>query len=308
MKKDFKEKAAGLILAAGASTRMGQPKQLLHIATGNLLDHIINEAVKSELDHVVLVLGFMAEEIKRSINKNRDNRKLVIVENRNWENGISSSIITGVSAIQDAYDHCMVILADMPYISSSLINHLLHQYLASGSNLGAITTGRKRSQPVIFSRSLYSEIYDLKGDTGAKYLFKKYADKVCFVKPNNAYNDMDLDTPDDYLKYLNSTLNDKKHKDEKISGLFQSVVNHYGEDNSDVKKVFSALVKTTLNYRDHLLRDKGITVIVSDVRAALDALIPTLTTGRLPENIDKISLNLLKIWMDELKILGKNRY
>lgn len=203
MKKEPEGKAAGIILAAGASTRMGYPKQLLKAAAGNLLGHIINEALKSELEHVVTVLGYKASEIRGAINKEKDSEKLAIIENRDWEKGMSSSIIAGISHIRNSYDHCMVILADMPYISSGLINHLLSQYLDSGLKIGAIITG-KRSHPVIFNRALYNEMCGLKGDIGARFLFEKYPDEVCLVKPEGTFNDLDLDTPDDYLKYRNS--------------------------------------------------------------------------------------------------------
>ncbi|MBN2059950.1 MAG: nucleotidyltransferase family protein [Deltaproteobacteria bacterium] len=306
MKKDPKPKVAGLILAAGASIRMGRPKQLLPIGTGTLLDTVINEAVKSELDLVIVILGCRSEEIRKSLNTCLNSQKLTVIENTDWENGISSSLITGISYIHNVYDHCMVILADMPNISSGLINHLLYHYLNSGLKLGAITVGRKRSHPVIFNRSFYSEIYGLKGDIGAKRLFEKYSDKVCLVRPEQGYDDTDLDTPDDYFKYRNLMLEDKRFEDEEITRLFLSTLNHPGKNNADVKKVFSSLVKTTLNYRDHLLRNEGVTVTVSDVRTALDCLIPALATGRLPEKIDNISLNLLKIWIDEFKIMGKN--
>lgn len=203
MKKEPEGKAAGLILAAGSSTRMGYPKQLLKAGTGNLLEHIINETLKSDLEYVITVLGSRAGEIREAINKERYSEKLEIIENRDWENGISSSIITGIAHMRDSYDHCMMILADMPYISSGIINHLLHRYLDSGLKIGAINTG-KRSHPVIFNRALYDDLCGLKGDIGARFLFEKYPDEVCMVKPEEAFNDLDLDTPDDYLKYRNS--------------------------------------------------------------------------------------------------------
>lgn len=89
-----------------------------------------------------------------------------------------------------------------------------------------------------------------------------------------------------------------------IYELFLSVAEHSGQIDDATREVFSALVRSTLRYRDHLLESKGITVTVEDVRITLGWLVPSLQTGRLPDTDDKIRLDLLKIWLDELRTLG----
>ena len=106
--------------------------------------------------------------------------------------------------MEDEYDHCMIILADMPHITANIINSLLHQYLASRLPLGSIKIENRRSHPVIFERRLYPEIHQLQGDLGARDLFIKYSDNVCLVDPEEDYNDMDIDTLDDYLEFEKS--------------------------------------------------------------------------------------------------------
>lgn len=93
-------------------------------------------------------------------------------------------------------------------------------------------------------------------------------------------------------------------EDKEIYELFLSVAEHSGQTDDATREVFSALVKSTLRYRDHLLKSKGITVTVEDVRIALGWLVPSLKTGRLPDTDDKVKLDLLKIWLDELRTLG----
>jgi len=93
-------------------------------------------------------------------------------------------------------------------------------------------------------------------------------------------------------------------EEEDIYKLFLSVAEHSGQKDDATREVFSALVRSTLKYRDHVLESKGITVTVGDVRVALGWLVPSLKTGRLPETDDKIRLELLKIWLDELRTLG----
>ena len=199
-----KKKVAGLLLAAGTSTRMGQPKQLLRVGGETLLDRILNEVLSSDLDLALLVLGSQAQEIKKSLGTALRHPKLKIIENKNYLDGISTSIITGLSEVEDVFDHVMIILADMPLINSSLINLLLHEYLASPWQLGAIKLIGRRSHPVIIGRPFYDELYRLKGDVGARDLFVKYADQVCLVEPEQDYDDVDIDTMEEYLEFKES--------------------------------------------------------------------------------------------------------
>jgi len=196
------KKVAGIFLAAGASVRMGKPKQLLPAGHETVLERVLNEALKSDLDKVVLVLGHQAEEIRSTLGKILRHPKLKVIENRHYRQGMSTSIITGLIEVEDTYDHVMVILGDMPHIDSSVINQLLHRYLDSRFPMGAVKAGKKRTHPVIFSRELYDELHNLKGDVGGRSLFRKYGSRVCLVEPGKPYDDRDLDTPEDYADFL----------------------------------------------------------------------------------------------------------
>ena len=89
-----------------------------------------------------------------------------------------------------------------------------------------------------------------------------------------------------------------------IHRLFMSVLEDSSQNTPAVRGVFHALIRSTLKYRDHILESKGIVITVEDVQAVLDWLTPSLTTGRLPVTDDKVRLDLLKRWLDELKHLG----
>ena len=93
-------------------------------------------------------------------------------------------------------------------------------------------------------------------------------------------------------------------EDKDIYMLFSSVAEHPAQNNESVRSVFSALIKSTLRYRDHMLQSSGIVITVEDVRSALEYLVPSLKTGRLPKTADKIKLDLLKLWLDEIMSLG----
>jgi hypothetical protein len=93
-------------------------------------------------------------------------------------------------------------------------------------------------------------------------------------------------------------------EDEDIYILFSNLAEKVDKENETLKEVFKILIKTTLRYRDNLLKSKGIVTTVEDVSCALDWLVPAMKTGRLPLTDNKIRLDLLKLWLDELKSIA----
>ena len=195
---------AGLILAAGESSRMGKPKQLLPAGESSLLDRILDQALRSELASVTLVLGFQASKIREDLHTPIDSTKLNIIENPRYKEGISSSIIAGLAKVENRFDRVMIMLADMPHVTSNLIDLLLTKHEEAGLPFGAVVRKGRRTHPVIINRTYYEELRGLGGDKGARDLFQKHADKVCLVESPEAYDDMDIDTPEDYQRFLKS--------------------------------------------------------------------------------------------------------
>ena len=198
----LKENVAGVLLAAGASERMGKTKQLLPAGEGILLERVLTETLKSDLDRVVLVLGHQAGEIRSALGQTLEHPKLKVIENTQYHQGISSSIIAGLVEVESTYDHVMILLGDIPHVDSEIINHVRHQYLCSGLPVGAVKIGTKKSHPVIFSRELYGELHRLEGDVGGRPLLDKYAGRTCLVEPEKPYDDRDIDTPKDYSEFI----------------------------------------------------------------------------------------------------------
>lgn len=97
----------------------------------------------------------------------------------------------------------------------------------------------------------------------------------------------------------------EKVDDQEIFKLFLNIAEDAVRDDPTARKVFSMLIQTTLRYRDHVLESNHVVVTVEDVRNALDWLIPSLKTGKLPETDNKIQLDLLKLWLDELRYILK---
>ena len=197
----FGRKVAGILLAAGASTRMGALKQLLPVAGVTLVERTLTAALESRLDRLVLVLGHRAPEIETALSGFIPNPKLTIVHNRHYQEGISSSLVAGVEEIAHSHDHAMILLADMPFIDHHVINLLIEGYLKAQLPMGAIKVGERAAHPVVFRRDLFFELKTLTGDVGARSLLKKYNDRVCLIEPGADYDERDIDDRADYRNF-----------------------------------------------------------------------------------------------------------
>ncbi|MFH1242627.1 MAG: hypothetical protein V1689_09740 [Pseudomonadota bacterium] len=93
-------------------------------------------------------------------------------------------------------------------------------------------------------------------------------------------------------------------EEDEIYRLFLTVMEHPSQNTTPVREVFSKLIKSTLKYRDQMLVSRGLTITVEDVRTVLGWLVPSLVSGQLPETDNRVRLDLLKIWLDDLRNLG----
>ncbi len=196
------ESVAGIVLAAGKSSRMGSTKQLLPFRGRTLLVHSLSQACHSNLAEVILVLGHQYEVIEKNVNSSLCHDKLRIVENKNYSKGLSTSIVAGLDVVENRYNHVMFLLADMPGVGTEMINLLMVRYLDSGLPVGAVSSGGKPVHPVIFNACLFPEIKQMTGDVGARSILKANCTRTCMVEPLEEYDSRDTDTPEDYRKLL----------------------------------------------------------------------------------------------------------
>lgn len=184
-----------IILAAGKSSRLGSPKQLLKYQGKNLLQHSIDVALGSNAAPVLLVLGSESDEIKKQLNKDR----IILIENPDWESGMASSIKYGINKILTGFpekEAVIIMVCDQPYVSSDLLNKLISAYQASGKNIIASRYDQILGTPALFHKTMFAELTALEGDRGAKILFNKFSDEIALVDFKDG--GIDIDTSEDY--------------------------------------------------------------------------------------------------------------
>lgn len=191
-----KDNIAVLVLAAGKSSRMRQPKQLLGWKKTTLLNHAIDQA-KEVTQHVFAVLGAYKDTIEVSIPND-----VTIVFNPNWEQGMGTSIALGISELQNRYNFnaVLIMLADQPLLDSRYLYELKELFMKSECKIAATFYGKSNGVPAIFHNSVFDELIKLNQDYGAKKLMKKLTSDTKSLHPKG--KEIDIDTFETYQELL----------------------------------------------------------------------------------------------------------
>lgn len=189
---------AVIILAAGASRRMGQPKQLLPVSGHPLLRGVARAAVDARVGPVCVVLGANAEKIRPSL----DGLMVDTIVNDAWEEGMGASIRAGLTAMAHllpALRGIIVALGDQPGMSAAHLLRLIQTQYDSGKSIVASRCAGKLSPPVWFAPTHFPALRTLCGDAGARALLQANPRETAVVDADDL---SDLDTPDDYAEFL----------------------------------------------------------------------------------------------------------
>ena len=192
-------KVALVLLAAGESRRMGTPKQLLTYKGSSLVRHAATEAVKSNCEPIVVVLGANSDRISLEIN----DLPVHIIYNPQWQQGMSTSIATGIAALLEMnidLNAVIVALGDQPFVTERVYNCLTQSYYQNEVKAVACNYSDTLGVPAIFDCTLSPELLDMNHQGGAKQILHRYSDRAFNLDLPEAA--IDIDTPADYQKLL----------------------------------------------------------------------------------------------------------
>jgi len=189
---------SALLLAAGESKRMGRPKLLLPLGGSTIIEQAVDNLLGSRVDEVVVVVGYRAQELERKIAR----KPVKIVRNRRYRQGMSTSLIAGLSAIDRRAQAIMVALADQPFVESPLIDELLEEFKKHDRGILVPVCQGRRGHPVVLSLKYRERLLALRGDVGARQLIEENPDDVLEVPVESEGVNVDLNTPEDYTRLV----------------------------------------------------------------------------------------------------------
>lgn len=183
-----------IVLAAGASSRFGSAKQLVRVAGRPLLHSAVARAAEVAGAAVIVVLGARAAELTALLTHSQSS----VVINRDWREGIASSIRAGVARLPASCTAVLVTLVDQAGVTAEDLKRLVSAWRRQPDYIAAARYGTTTGVPAIFPRSTFSDLQSLRGDVGARALLQRNPDRVVRVPMASAA--IDIDTPEDLLK------------------------------------------------------------------------------------------------------------
>ena len=187
-----------VVLAAGASSRFGSPKQLVRLDGHSLLQRAVAHATELLGAAVTVVLGAHAAEIAETMPPGNAG----IIINRDWQEGIGSSIRAGVLRLPGACDGVMLLLADQPLVGSETLRRLMTAWRGHTRQIIASRYAGVTGVPAVFPRWCFGDLIALRGDAGARVVIRRYADHV--IRLDHPEAAVDIDYPEDLLELSSS--------------------------------------------------------------------------------------------------------
>lgn len=182
-----------VVLAAGASTRFGSTKQLVRVNGRPLLHTVVSRAVELAGNSVTVVLGAHAGELAPLLK----HTPAVISVNRDWSEGIASSIREGISHVHATADGVLILLADQAAVTTEDLRRLAGAWRRNPTSIAAAQYAGQLGVPAIFPRWCFRELNELRGDRGAQMLLQRHVDRLVRLPMPSA--ELDIDRPEDLL-------------------------------------------------------------------------------------------------------------
>ena len=188
---------SAILLAAGQSKRMdGENKLLKKYKKKHLINHILNTLTKSKISKIIVVLGFQRSKVRKVLLKNK---KIKCIYNKKYKSGMASSIKAGLKKISQKNTGFLIIHADMPLVSTGIINLFCLGLNKSNKEIFVPINKKKIGNPIGFKSSMIKFLKKIKGDKGAKKIIRRNKHKLYFIKINSKSIFGDFNTQRDFL-------------------------------------------------------------------------------------------------------------
>ena len=181
----------GILLAAGQSRRLKNENKLIKIFKDKpLIHYALNSVQNSKIKKLIIVLGYQFKEVKKKIKKNK---KIIFVHNKNYKNGMSSSIKSGLKKISKKDKGFIILQSDMPFVKTSDINKIYNSIIRKEYLVHALKYKNKIGNPIGFDISILKKFKKIRGNVGAKYMVKRLKNSTNFIKvsSNRVFKDFD---------------------------------------------------------------------------------------------------------------------
>jgi molybdenum cofactor cytidylyltransferase len=204
-----------VVLAAGMSRRMGAPKQLLRMEGKTILGCTLENVRKSAADEIILVLGFAADAVENEISTG----DIKVVRNNSYQQGMGSSLRTGLAALSLKANAALIVLADQPFVRAATLDKLIECHQASKPQIIIPMYKGFRGNPVLLDRSVFPELKDLSGDVGCRAIFGNHAKNIHKLSVEDAGILLDIDNQDDFQKLCGNGIENNVVKKEPSATL-----------------------------------------------------------------------------------------
>ena len=191
---------AATILAAGASSRLGEPKQLLQFRGSSLIQRAV-AAVAADVGEVIVVLGAHRERISTALG----DEPVRIVINQRWRDGASTSLQAGLAAVDDGYAGCVLMTCDQPLVDHEHIERLVAQWRTRPGHCAATGYANTAGVPALIPRSCFGEVNALSGDQGARAILRADRSATTIVPFEGAAFDVDRPSDLQRLREIEAT-------------------------------------------------------------------------------------------------------
>jgi molybdenum cofactor cytidylyltransferase len=181
-----------IILAAGNSSRLGKPKQLLHYGSTTLLRNVVDESLKVPDAVVAVITGAFSDLVEKEL----ADKPVCIYHNSDWSTGMASSIRTGIrelTAYYPALEAIIITVCDQPFLDAGILNGLLKEFETSYKGIVASSYGETTGTPALFSKNYFEELMQLGEQQGAKKLILAYPEDTATVPFPRGETDIDTD-------------------------------------------------------------------------------------------------------------------